>query len=115
MTKPGRQWFPLDCGFTRDDRVLDAGWPAARLYLAALGQLYAAGSQDGRLTRRVAATLGVSSWEKLADRLVKAGLWDEPDPDSFLVVAFNGWRRESDSARRTREWRERQRSQGDVT
>lgn len=115
MAKHGRGWFPLDNNFTRDPRIVEAGWAAAELYLAACGYLSATGSEDGRITRGVVAKLGVAKWESLADRLVKVAAWTEPDPDTYVVVAWNGWHREADSTRRTREWRERQRSQRDVT
>lgn len=115
MAKDRRAWHPLDLNFYRDEKVLEAGWPAARLYLAGLAYLYGTASTDGRMTRKVIPNLGVSRWEQLATRLVKAGLWGEPDPDSFTVPAYVKWCAESDSARRTREWRERQASQRDVT
>jgi hypothetical protein len=49
------------------------------------------------------------------ERLIKAGLMDEPDPDSFVIPSWELWQRESESAARTREWRAKQRSQRDVT
>lgn len=113
--RPGRRWFPLDVNFTRDERVLEAGWPAARLFLATLGHQYAVGNINGRITRLVVPTLGVPRWEPLMDRLIKAGLMDEPDPDSFIIPSWEPWQRESDSTARTREWRARQRLQGDDT
>jgi hypothetical protein len=113
--RPGRRWFPLDVNFTRDERVLEAGWTAARLFLAVLGHLYAVGNDSGRITRLVVPTLGVPRWEPSMDRLIKAGLMDEPDPDSFVVVSWEMWRTEAESTARTREWRARQRSQRDVT
>lgn len=115
MAKPRRVWIPLDVNFTREDKVLEAGWPAARLYLAGLGHLYGSAAKSGRISRQTVATLGVNRWPELAERLVKSGLWAEPDPDSYIVVAWDDWQRESDSAARTRKWRERQRSQGDVS
>lgn len=109
MTKQSRQWHPLDLNFYRDDKVTEAGWPAARLYLAGLSYLYGTQSKDGRLGRGTIPMLGIARWETHAARLVKAGLWDELDPDTYVVAAWESWSRESDSARRTREWRERQR------
>lgn len=110
MAKTRRTWIPLDVNFTREDKVLEAGWPAARLYLAALGHLYGTGAADGRLTRKVVSTLGVSGWENLAGRLIKAGLWADPDPDTFQVVAWDEWNEVSPEARRQREYRARLRN-----
>lgn len=119
MAKPQRRWMPVDVAFTRDDKVLEAGWPAAELYLAGLGHLTTTASFDGKISRQTVSKLGVSRWDHMANRLVKAGLWDEIDPDTYRVSAWLAWQQESESAARTREYRQRlasrDRSQGDVT
>lgn len=112
--KPGRRWFPLDVGFYRDQRILEAGWPAAQLFIAMLSYLTEADARAGRMTREAVQHLGVSRWQTLILRLEKAGLVSAPDPDSYVVVAWDAWQTETTSARRTREYRERRRHR-DVT
>lgn len=107
MPKPRRLWFPLDVNFTRDEKVMDAGWPAAELYVAGLGALTLGGSVDGKITRLLVSKSGVARPYLMANRLVKAGLWDEIDPDTYRVVAWESWHTETDDARRMREYRAR--------
>jgi hypothetical protein len=111
MAKPGRQWFPVDARFTRDEQVLEAGERAFWLFLAMLAHIYET-RNPGIITRRELDTIYLQGpgWHARMPALLKVGLVIQLDPDRYQVPAWESWQGTSDRAAYMREWR-RQRKQ----
>jgi hypothetical protein len=106
--KEGRRWFPLENGFVRDARVLDAGERASWLFIAILGHL-SEHNQPGLITRNEIGALGITGWRPRLDRLIQSGLLEKRDETTFTIPSWDAWHAAlTDHALYMREWRARQ-------
>lgn len=90
-----RPFLPLDVAFMDDDKIIEAGVPAAWLYLAMLLGCKRFGV-DGVLTRNQIDRLGVDKWERSVDKLIQLQLiFDcsevENDRKVFVIGAWSRW------------------------
>ena len=108
--KDGRHWFPLENGFTRDNRILDAGERAGWLFIAILGHI-SEHKRPGYITDTELAVLGVTGWRKRLDALIGTGLLEKHDDHTYRVPSWDAWRIpvDQDHAAYMREWRKRKR------
>lgn len=90
-----RPFLPLDVAFMDDDKIIEAGVPAAWLYLAMLLGCKRFGV-DGVLTRNQIDRLGVDKWERSVDKLIQLQLiFDcseiENDRKVFVIGSWSRW------------------------
>lgn len=97
-------WFKLDDQFPHHPKVLRAGPEAAWLFVAA-GCYSASHLTDGLIPKCALATITAQkNAQRLADTLVRVGLWEELDDDYVIhdYLAYNPSREEVEADRQRR-------------
>lgn len=89
---PAKQFLPLDLEFMNDDKIINAGIPAAWLFLAMLLQIKKLGT-DGTITSPQMARLHVDKWPKHLETLIREQLVLDisDDPDTRKTLWIPSW------------------------
>lgn len=93
-------WVRLDDDMPRKQRVIDLSDAAFRLYVASICHC-GHETTDGLVSFAAARMLTPSSSTRVANELVKAGLW-ECDPDGYRVARYLDYQESSGRALRAR-------------
>lgn len=105
-----RIYVPLDVNFFDDAKIVEAGEPAAWLYLnmcAKAKQL----DEDGVMTRAQIERLRVKGWQRRLARLIEVGAVEEAGAGVYGIVGWLNWN-ESKAARAERLKADRARKSG---